>query len=307
MCSNGTLTGARVRFGVVAHVICCGCFSSVRQPQGLDPGVEITAAGRRHGGNPGNAHPYWFHPRPYGCLALWAGGGSLAVACWRQQKPACASNARPARCSRCRGCCCCGNPARGRLWRLPDLRRDSLTADSLKPPPSAHPEGIEVCVYRGLAKLPPFNQDSRRARSQQDRLRELCEQVAAGQGLFIATPNTHSVRGAQMRSIGCPARYQGRCWSVSRGVVGASGGRWARVLRSRSAPGAVRDGVAGRAGPALYLAQMDAPFDSSGRLADEAAPARWADPQAWRRSCAPGPDSVLEHFLQIVRPRDKRP
>ena len=55
-------------------------------------------------------------------------------------------------------------------------------------------------------------------------------------------------------------------------VVGASGGRWG----TRLAQAAVRQALFATesllvTGPALYLAQTDAPFDSSGRLRDDAA------------------------------------
>ena len=54
--------------------------------------------------------------------------------------------------------------------------------------------------------------------------------------------------------------------------VGASGGRWG----TRLAQAAVRQALFATesllvTGPALYLAQTDAPFDSSGPLLDEAA------------------------------------
>jgi len=99
--------------GVVAHVICCGCFSSVRQPQAWIL-CDDYRGGRRHGGIPGNAHRI-VHPRPL--RASHCGRRrSLAVA-WRDtQRPACASNAPTgARCSRCRGCCAVVTPARGQV------------------------------------------------------------------------------------------------------------------------------------------------------------------------------------------------
>jgi hypothetical protein len=73
-------------------------------------------------------------------------------------------------------------------------------------------------------------------------------------------------------------------------VVGASGGRWG----TRLGQAAVRQALFATesllvTGPALYLAQTDAPFDSSGRLADEAA-----------RSAL---RQILQALAQIMRPR----
>ncbi len=132
-----------------------------------------------------------------------------------------------------------------------------------------------MCVYRGLGELPPFNQDLETGAFAAGPVRELCEQVAAAQGLFIATPEyNHSVPGVLKNAIDWLSRPLSGKVLVGKpvAVVGASGGRWG----TRLAQAAVRQALFATeslvvTGPALYLAQMDAPFDSSGRLADEAA------------------------------------
>jgi chromate reductase len=155
------------------------------------------------------------------------------------------------------------------------LRRDSLNRRLVEAAAECAPDGIEVCVYRGLGELPPFNQDLETGAFAAGPVRELCEQVAAAQGLFIATPEyNHSVPGVLKNAIDWLSRPLSGKVLVGKpvAVVGVSGGRWG----TRLAQAAVRQALFAAeslvvTGPALYLAQTDAPFDASGRLADEAA------------------------------------
>jgi len=155
------------------------------------------------------------------------------------------------------------------------LRRDSLNRRLIEAAADCAPEGIEVCVYRGLGELPPFNQDLETGAFAAGPVRELCEQVAAAQGLLIATPEyNHSVPGVLKNAIDWLSRPSAGAVLAGKpvAVVGASGGRWG----TRLAQAAVRQALFATesllvTAPALYLAQTDGPFDASGHLADEAA------------------------------------
>jgi chromate reductase len=155
------------------------------------------------------------------------------------------------------------------------LRRDSLNRRLVEAAAACAPDGIEVRVYRGLGELPPFNQDLETGAFAAGPVRELCEQVAAAQGLLIATPEyNHSVPGVLKNAIDWLSRPSSGEVLVGKpvAVVGASAGRWG----TRLAQAAVRQALFATesllvTGPALYLAQTDASFDSSGRLTDEAA------------------------------------
>jgi chromate reductase len=155
------------------------------------------------------------------------------------------------------------------------LRRDSLNRRLVEAAAACAPDGIEVRVYRGLGELPPFNQDLETGAFAAGPVRELCEQVAAAQGLLIATPEyNHSVPGVLKNAIDWLSRPSSGEVLVGKpvAVVGASAGRWG----TRLAQAAMRQALFATesllvTGPALYLAQTDASFDSSGRLTDEAA------------------------------------
>jgi chromate reductase len=155
------------------------------------------------------------------------------------------------------------------------LRRDSLNRRLVEAAADCAPDGIEVRVYRGLGELPPFNQDLETGAFAAGAVRELCEQVAAAHGLLIATPEyNHSVPGVLKNAIDWLSRPSSGEVLVGKpvAVVGASAGRWG----TRLAQAALRQALFATeslvvTGPALYLAQTDASFDSSGRLTDEAA------------------------------------
>jgi chromate reductase len=155
------------------------------------------------------------------------------------------------------------------------LRRDSLNRKLVEAAAACAPDGVEVRVYRGLGELPLFNQDLETGAFAAGPVRELCEQVAAAQGLFIATPEyNHSIPGVLKNAIDWLSRPSSGEVLVGKpvAVVGASAGRWG----TRLAQAALRQTLFATesllvTGPALYLAQTDAPFDSSGRLADAAA------------------------------------
>ena len=155
------------------------------------------------------------------------------------------------------------------------LRRDSLNRRLVEAAADCAPEGLEVRLYRGLGELPPFNQDLETGAFAAGPVRELCEQVAAAHGLLIATPEyNHSVPGVLKNAIDWLSRPSSGEVLVGKpvAVVGASAGRWGTRLAQaalRQALFATESLLVTR--PALYLAQTDAPFDSSGRLTDEAA------------------------------------
>jgi len=155
------------------------------------------------------------------------------------------------------------------------LRRDSLNRRLVEAAADCAPDGIEVRVYRGLGELPPFNQNLEAGEFAAGPVRELCEQVAAARGLFIATPEyNHSIPGVLKNAIDWLSRPASGELLVGKpvAVVGASAGRWGTRLAQatlRQVLFATESLVV--TGPALYLAQTDAPFDSSGRLSDEAA------------------------------------
>src|SRR5207237_69323 len=108
------------------------------------------------------------------------------------------------------------------------LRRDSLNRRLIEAAADCAPEGIEVCVYRGLGELPPFNQDLETGAFAAGPVHELCEQVAAAQGLLIATPEyNHSVPGVLKNAIDCLSRPPAGAVLAGKAVAvgGASGGR----------------------------------------------------------------------------------
>jgi chromate reductase, NAD(P)H dehydrogenase (quinone) len=151
------------------------------------------------------------------------------------------------------------------------LRRDSLNRRLVKAAADCAPDCIEVRVYRGLGELPPFNQDLETGAFAAGPVRELCEQVAAAQGLFIATPEyNHSVPGVLKNAIDWLSRPSSGEVLVGKpvAVVGASAGRWG----TRLAQAALRQALFATeslvvTGPALYLAQTDASFDEAARSA----------------------------------------
>jgi len=155
------------------------------------------------------------------------------------------------------------------------LRRDSLNRRLVEAAADCAPDGIEVRVYRGLGELPPFNQDLEPGAFVAGPVHELCEQVAAAQGLFIATPEyNHSVPGVLKNAIDWLSRPSSGEVLVGKpvAVVGASAGRWGtRLAQAALSQALFATESLVLTGPALYLAQTDASFDSSGRLTDEAA------------------------------------
>jgi len=155
------------------------------------------------------------------------------------------------------------------------VRRGSLNRRLVEAAAECAPEDIELCVYRGLGELPPFNEDLETSAFTAGPVRALCDQVRAAQGLLIATPEyNHSVPGVLKNAIDWLSRPSSGEALMGKpvAVVGASAGRWG----TRLAQAALRQVLFATeslivTGPALYLGQTDAPFDSSGRLADEAA------------------------------------
>ncbi|HEX4647437.1 MAG TPA: NAD(P)H-dependent oxidoreductase [Steroidobacteraceae bacterium] len=155
------------------------------------------------------------------------------------------------------------------------LRGGSLNLRLIESAADCAPPGIAVRVYRGLAELPPLNQDLEARAFAEGAVRSLCDQVASADGLLIATPEyNHSVPGVLKNAIDWLSRPLSGEVLVGKpvAVVGASAGRWG----TRLAQAALRQVLfAAEAlvltGPPLYLAQADQAFDADGRLADEAA------------------------------------
>lgn len=169
-------------------------------------------------------------------------------------------------------------PARTRKTVLAiagSLRGGSLNRRLVEAAADCAPPGIEVRVYRGLAELPLLNQDLEAAAFAAGPVRVLCDQVAAADGLLIATPEyNHSVPGVLKNAIDWLSRPLAGEVLVGMpvAVVGASAGRWGTRLAQaqlRQVLFATESLVL--AGPALYLAGADAAFDPGGRLTDEAA------------------------------------
>ncbi len=155
------------------------------------------------------------------------------------------------------------------------LRGGSLNLRLVESAADCAPPGIEVRVYRGLAELPPLNQDLEAAAFAAGPVRALCDQVAAADGLLIATAEyNHSVPGVLKNAIDWLSRplSGGVLEGKPVAVVGASAGRWG----ARLAQAALRQVLFATEslvlpGPALYLAEADKAFDADGRLTDEAA------------------------------------
>ncbi len=155
------------------------------------------------------------------------------------------------------------------------LRSGSLNLRLIEAAADCAPPGIEVRVYRGLAELPPFNQDLEAAAFAAGPVRELREQVASAHALLIATPEyNHSVPGVLKNAIDWLSRpLSGEVLAGKPvAVVGASAGRWG----TRLAQAALRQALFATeslvlTGPALYLAQANEAFDAGGRLTDQAA------------------------------------
>src|SRR5258708_1522593 len=194
-------------------------------------GVDDHRGGRRCLGIPDDAHrTVHRHPlRLPRALGRWRLPRCRPVA--RHQGPG-ALRALDRRAARAVGAAAAVVTARGR-WQVVaiagSVRRDSLNRRLVEAAAECAPEDIELCVYRGLGELPPFNEDLETCAFTAGPVRALCDQVRAAQGLLIATPEyNHSVPGVLKNAIDWLSRpSSGEALTGNPvAVVVANAGRW---------------------------------------------------------------------------------
>jgi chromate reductase len=154
------------------------------------------------------------------------------------------------------------------------LRRDSINRLLLRAAAEMAPADLQIDVYDGLATIPMFDEDSEALMATTGPVRALATKVAAADALLIATPEyNHSIPGVLKNAINWLSR--GSLGNVLVGkpvaVIGASTGRWG----TRLAQAALRQVMFATEstvliGPAVYLTNGTAAFDTQGYLIDPA-------------------------------------
>jgi chromate reductase len=154
------------------------------------------------------------------------------------------------------------------------LRRGSYNRLLLAAAVQRAPAGATVHVYEELGSIPPFNEDlESEAGEGQDALRRLRREVAAADGLLIATPEYNwSIPGVLKNAIDWLSRPGPDEILAGKpiAVVGASAGRWG----TRLAQNALRQVLTSTEclllpGPNLFAREAAGLFDQAGRLIDE--------------------------------------
>lgn len=155
------------------------------------------------------------------------------------------------------------------------LRRDSFNRRLLDAAAACAPEGMRIQTYDHLGTLPMFDQDCERAAFAAGPVRDLRDQVASASALLIATPEyNQSMPGVLKNAIDWLSRPAPDEVLVGKPIalIGATAGRWGTRLAQaalRQVLFATESSVL--TGPALYLANAAAAFDSRGKLTDSTA------------------------------------
>lgn len=155
------------------------------------------------------------------------------------------------------------------------LRRGSHNRRLLTAAAALAPEGLRVRIYGDLASIPFFDEDLERASNGgPDAVRRLRHEVAAADGLLLATPEYEQSIPGVLKNVldwlsrGAPERpLQGKPIAVT----GATTGRWG----TRMAQAALRQTLAASGalvlpGPSLFVSHAESVFDAAGGLEEPA-------------------------------------
>lgn len=154
------------------------------------------------------------------------------------------------------------------------LRRGSFNRLLLAAAVESAPAGMSIRVHEGLASIPLFNEDlEQTASGGGDVVRRLRREIAAADGLLIATPEyNQSLPGVLKNAIDWLSRPAPDEVLAGKpiAVIGASSGRWGtRLAQSalRQVLNATESLVMPR--PAMYVREAKGLFDADGRLSDQ--------------------------------------
>jgi len=159
-----------------------------------------------------------------------------------------------------------------RVLAIPgSLRRTSYNRRLLEAAVEHVPAGMQIVLHEGLGSLPLFNEEIEPGPDSVARLRE---QVAAADGILIATPEyNQSLPGVLKNAIDWLSRPGPEEVLIGKpvAVIGASAGRWGTRL-AQSALRQILNATESlvMANPALYVREAERLFDENGRLVDQA-------------------------------------
>jgi chromate reductase len=164
-----------------------------------------------------------------------------------------------------------------RLLALPgSLRRHSYNRRLLDAAAGIAPPGVTVHVYPHpeLAAVPLFDEDLEKETGGPESVRRLRREVAAADGLLIATPEyNQSIPGVLKNTLDWLSRESPVEVLAGKpvAVVGVTAGRWGtRLAQSVVRQVLAATGARALPAPQLYAAGAEALFDEEGRLADAA-------------------------------------
>ncbi|MGY0798554.1 NADPH-dependent FMN reductase [Lysobacter sp. A286] len=165
-----------------------------------------------------------------------------------------------------------GQPGKRVLAIAGSLRRNSWNLRLLEAAAECAPAGMTISVYRDQMSIPMFNEDLEQPDGGPDVIRRLRRDVAAFDGLLIATPEyNQSIPGVLKNTIDWLSRTAPDEVLAGKpvAIIGASGGRWG----TRLAQHALRQTLYATESlvmpaPALFVREVDGVFDAAGRLSD---------------------------------------
>lgn len=115
------------------------------------------------------------------------------------------------------------------------LRRESYNTSLLRAAAESAPSGVEVVLYDGIDRLPPYDQDADGA-VRPAAVAELCAAVAAADGILIATPEYNgSIPGCLKNALDWVSRplasnpVRNKPVAVIGASTGAFGAVWAQA------------------------------------------------------------------------------
>jgi chromate reductase, NAD(P)H dehydrogenase (quinone) len=151
------------------------------------------------------------------------------------------------------------------------LRRESYNVKLLRAAREALPDGVDLRLFEGLKRVPPYDQDDD-VEPAPEEVRRLRAEVAAADALLVATPEyNHSIPGQLKNAMDWCSRpvgkgaLRGRPVAVIGASTGAFGAVWAQAEMRK---------VLGAAGARVIegdvaLGRAHDHFDGEGRLTDE--------------------------------------
>lgn len=155
------------------------------------------------------------------------------------------------------------------------LRRGSYNRMLLEAARGVAPAGVDLAVYERLGSIPLFDEDLESATDGgPDEVRRLRAEVAAADGLLIATPEYNwSIPGVLKNAVDWLSRPGPAEVLLGKpvAIVGASGGRWG----TRLSQAALRQVLCATESlvmpqPALFVRNAAEHFDGTGGLRDDA-------------------------------------